>query len=74
MLNGYGMGYDVSFINANGIILKRNGRYHSEQEGWNNSCFTGFFYSSNKLKKVSVGVENRTTLRVTVYNVELPSA
>ena len=74
MLNGYGMGYYVSFINANGIILKRNGRYHSEQEGWNNSCFAGFFYSSNKLKKVSVGIENRTTLRVTVYDVELPSA
>lgn len=74
MLNGYGMGYDVSFINANGIILKRNGRYHSEQEGWNNSNFSGFFYSSNKLKRVSVGIENSTTLRVTVYDVELPSA
>lgn len=74
MLNGYGMGYDVSFINANGIILKRNGRYYSEQIGWNNCYFVGFFYSSNKLKKVSVGVENNTTLRVTVYDVELPSA
>ena len=74
MLNVYGMVYDVSFINANGIILKRNGRYHSDQEGWNNSYFAGFFYSSNKLKKVSVGVENRTTLRGTVYDVELPSS
>lgn len=73
MLNGYGMGYDVSFINANGIILKRNGRYHSEQEGWNNSNFSGFFYSNNKLKRVSVGIENSITLRVTVYDVELPS-
>ena len=68
------MGYYVSFINANGIILKRNGRYHSKQEGWNNSCFVGFFYSSNKLKKVSIGVENKTILLVTVYDVELPSA
>ena len=73
MLNGYGLGYDVSFINANGIILKRNGRYHSEQEGWNNSNFSGFFYSNNKLKRVSVGIENSITLRVTVYDVELPS-
>ena len=74
MLNGYGIGYDVSFINANGIIIKRNGRYHSEQEGWINQHFSGFFYSSNKLKKVSVWIENSTTLRVKVYDVELPSA
>ena len=73
MLNGYGTGYDVSFINANGIIIKRNGRYHSEQEGWINQHFSGFFYSSNKLKKVYVWIENSTTLRVKVYDVELQS-
>lgn len=69
MLNGYSGGFNVNFINANGIIIKRQGRYHSEQDGWYDQHFSGFFCSSNKLKKVYVLIEGNATLLVRVYDV-----